>query len=33
MFAFTEDSEKKIETILAKYPEERKMSALLPFLS
>ncbi len=33
MFAFTKESEKKIETILAKYPEERKMSALLPFLT
>ena len=33
MFAFTEESEKKIVTILAKYPEERKMSALLPFLT
>jgi len=33
MFAFTETSETRIEKILAKYPEGRKVSALLPLLT
>ena len=33
MFAFTDVSEARIEKILAKYPEERKISALLPLLT
>ncbi len=33
MFAFTEASETRIEKILAKYPEGRKLSALLPLLT
>ena len=33
MFAFTEASETRIEKIMAKYPPERKISALLPLLT
>ena len=33
MFAFTETSETRIEKILAKYPEDRKLSAILPLLT
>ena len=33
MFAFNEASETRIEKIMAKYPPERKISALLPLLT
>ena len=33
MFVFTDESETRIEKILAKYPEGRKRSALLPLLT
>jgi NADH-quinone oxidoreductase subunit E len=33
MFAFTETSETRIKKIMAKYPEDRKVSALLPLLT
>ena len=33
MFSFSSSSEKELEKHLRKYPEERKQSALLPFLS
>ncbi|NBR40697.1 MAG: NAD(P)H-dependent oxidoreductase subunit E, partial [Alphaproteobacteria bacterium] len=31
-FAFSDENKKKIKTILAKYPKERKSSAVLPLL-
>lgn len=31
-YAFTEENRQKVQTILAKYPEDRKASALLPLL-
>jgi NADH-quinone oxidoreductase subunit E len=33
MFAFSETSETRIKKIMAKYPEDRKVSALLPLLT
>ncbi len=32
-FSFSEESHKKIREILAKYPEERKASAVMPLLT
>jgi NADH-quinone oxidoreductase subunit E len=32
-FAFTEENQKRVETILARYPVERKASAVLPLLT
>ncbi len=33
MFVFTEASEARIKKILDKYPEDRKLSAILPLLT
>ena len=32
LFEFTKDNKNKAEKILKKYPEERKKSAVMPFL-